>query len=115
MKRILMICLLVGLSFVFLTGNPTATAYASSCSGQCNVCACVYGGDISCPGNYTVPAPNCTCPSGIPAGCVSGSGGYYTEVLNEWGSCYTPANGPNCSACPLPPSQWWVNQPCPGD
>jgi hypothetical protein len=112
MKRTLTICFLVGLSFVFLAGNPGATAYAQqSCQGQCSGCACVYGGDVFCSsGQYTYPDPGCsdTCP---PPPCTVGSGGWFAEVVNANGSC---SPYPACLTCSLPTNQWWIASGCPG-
>jgi len=114
MKRILSICFLIGFSFVLLTSNPGATARAQACSGQCYACACAYGGDVSCTGNYTVPAPGCICPSGLPNGCITGSGGYFGEVINAQAMCHDDGQGGTCNVCPFPPNQWSVYYACPG-
>jgi hypothetical protein len=109
MKRVLMICLLAGFSFVFLVGRPTK---ANACNVSCDAWGCALVGDVDCGNGQYMYAPNGgSCPSGLPDTCTPGSGGWWWEEINGVTSC-TLQDG----ACTCPysnfPTMWEVYSGC---
>jgi hypothetical protein len=108
MKRILIICFLVGSALAFLTGKPT-NAYAQSgqCPASCQGAACLYYGNLVCQnGQYMWPAlgPD-DCNPDLPPGCQAGSGGYDVMYIDQAANCQVMGTG--CQ-CPFDPTEWYV-------